>query len=38
MAQLKASYDCQPSTALCEAEDTEEMFWLCKTDSTLPEL
>ena len=38
MEQIKASLDSQLGTALCEAEDAEEMFWLRKTDSTLPEL
>lgn len=28
MEQLKASLDSQLGTALCEAEDTGEMFWL----------
>lgn len=32
MEQLKASLDSQLGTALCEAEDTEEMFWLRESD------
>ena len=32
MEQLKASLDSQLGTAFCEAEDTEEMFWLRKSD------
>lgn len=32
MEQIKASLDSQLGTALCETEDTEEMFWLRESD------